>query len=171
MAGRFDEALPLLERALDISPDGRPISWRLDHLITMALADIRRRSGDEVGAEAVAAIVREDYAVRVAAGLEHENLDFWGALIAAFDRDHDAAIDRLRSSIRRGMRDKIIFESPQFEELRDDPRFIAVRQELDEILAEEREKVLQLICFNNPVPDDWRPLPETCEGVVERAET
>ena len=69
------------------------------------------------------------------------------------------------------MRDKIIFESPQFEELRDDPRFIAVRQELDEILAEEREKVLQLICFNNPVPDDWRPLPETCEGVVERAET
>ena len=46
----------------------------------------------------------------------------------------------------------------------------SVQKKLDEILAAEHEKVLQLICFNNPVPDDWRPLPETCEGVVERAE-
>ena len=29
----------------------------------------------------------------------------------------------------------------------------------------EHDKVLQLICFNNPVPDDRRPLPETCDGV------
>ena len=32
----------------------------------------------------------------------------------------------------------------------------------------ERDKILQLICFNNPVPDDWQPLPETCEGVEQR---
>jgi hypothetical protein len=36
------------------------------------------------------------------------------------------------------------------------------------MLAEEHSKVLQLICFNNPVPDDWQPMPETCEGVVEK---
>ena len=108
--------------------------------------------------------------MRVAAGLKNANTDLWGALISAFDRDYDAAIDRLRSSIRRGLRDKAVFRAPEFDELRDDPRFIGVQTELDEILVEEHEKVLQLICFNNPVPDDWRPLPETCEGVVERPE-
>ena len=165
-AGRFDEALPLLERAMDLSPEGRPIAFRYPPVATMLLAEGRRRSGDEAGAQAAATLVRDDYAARVAAGFKNENLDFWGALIAAFDRDFDAAIDRLSSSIRRGMRDKVIFDVPEFDELRDDPRFTAVQQELDEILAEEHEKVLQLICFNNPVPDFWRPLPETCEGVV-----
>jgi len=51
------------------------------------------------------------------------------------------------------------------EDLRDEPRFVALRQELDAIVAAEHDKVLQLICFNNPVPDDWQPMPETSEGV------
>jgi hypothetical protein len=33
----------------------------------------------------------------------------------------------------------------------------------------EHDKVLQLICFNNPTPDNWQPLPETCEGVAEQS--
>jgi hypothetical protein len=59
----------------------------------------------------------------------------------------------------------MFFDDPVFEDLRDDPRFVALKQELNAILAVEHEKVLQLICFNNPVPDDWQPMPETCEGV------
>ena len=35
------------------------------------------------------------------------------------------------------------------------------------ILAAEHDKVLQLICFNNPVPGDWQPMLEACEEVVE----
>jgi tetratricopeptide (TPR) repeat protein len=169
-AGRIDEALPLLERALELSPEGRPIAFRYPIVATILLAEGRRRSGDEAGAQAAAVLARDEYAARVAGGLKDANTDLWGALIKAFDRDYDAAIDLLRLSIRRGLRDKTVFGAVEFDDLRDDPRFIAVQQELDEILAEEREKVLQLICFNNPVPDDWRPLPETCEGVVEQAE-
>jgi TolB-like protein len=167
-ARHFDEALPLLERALDLSPEGRPIAWRYPIVATIYLAESRRRSGDEAGAQAAAVLARDEYAAGVAAGLRNANTDLWGALIAAFDRDNDAAIDHLRSSIRRGLRDKSVFGAPEFDDLRDDPRFIEVQQELDEILAEEHEKVLQLICFHNPVPDDWRPLPETCNGVVEQ---
>jgi TolB-like protein len=166
IAGRVDEALPLLEKALDFGPEGRPIASHLDHLMTMTLAEARRRSGDEEGAQAAAAIVMDDHAARIAAGRKHENLDVWGALIAAFDGDYDSAITSLRSAVDRGLRDKIVFDDLIFEELRDDPRFISIREDLDAILADEREKVLQLICFNNPVPDDWRPLPQTCEGVV-----
>jgi hypothetical protein len=39
---------------------------------------------------------------------------------------------------------------------------------MEAIVAEEHEKILQLICFNNPVPDEWQPMPETCEGVQEQ---
>jgi TolB-like protein/Flp pilus assembly protein TadD len=170
-AGRIDEALPLLERALELSPEERPIAFRYPIVATTLLAEGRRRSGDEAGAQAAAVLARDEYAAHVAAGLKNASTDFWGALIAAFDRDYDAAIERLRSSIIRGLRDKTTFGALEFDGLRDDPRFIAVQQELDEILAVEHEKVLQLICFNNPVPDDWRPLPETCEGVVQQGGT
>jgi hypothetical protein len=54
------------------------------------------------------------------------------------------------------------------DDLRDEPRFVALRQEMEVLLAEEHDKILQLICFKNPVPEDWQPMPETCEGVVER---
>jgi len=165
-SNRIDEALPLLERALDLGPDNRPIRSHLDLYLTMMLAEARRITGDEAGAQAVAEIVRQDYAARVTAGQQHENLDVWGALIAAFDGDRDGAIALLRSAVQHGLRAKDeIFNELIFEPLWDDPRYIELQAELDAILAEEHEKVLQLICFNNPVPDDWRPLPETCEGV------
>jgi tetratricopeptide (TPR) repeat protein len=170
-AGRFDEALRLLERALELSPEGRPIAFRYPILATTLLAECRRRSGDEAGAQAAAVLARDEYDARVAAGLKDVNTDLLGSGIAAFDRNYDAAIELLRSSINRGLRDKTVFRAAEYDELRDDPRFAEVQKELDEILAAEHEKVLQLICFNNPVPDDWRPLPETCEGVVEQSET
>jgi hypothetical protein len=55
-----------------------------------------------------------------------------------------------------------------YEAMWDDPRFVAMQQELDGILDKERAKVLQLLCFNNPAPAGWQPLPETCEGLVEQ---
>ena len=90
-------------------------------------------------------------------------------MIAAFEHDPDRVIATLKSSMRLGLRDPNIFDEPIFEDLRDEPRFTALQREMDALLAEEHDKVLQLICFNNPVPDDWQPLPETCEGVVEQS--
>ena len=55
-----------------------------------------------------------------------------------------------------------------FDELQQEPRFVALREKLHSMLLVEHEKVLQLICFNNPVPNEWQPLPETCEGVKEQ---
>jgi TolB-like protein/Tfp pilus assembly protein PilF len=167
-AGRVSEALPLLERALDLSPDGRPIVSHLDLYMTMMLARARQQSGDELGAEAAASIARQDHAARVATGRRHVNLDLWGADIALFDGDYDKAFAYLESSVDKGLRDKAVFKDFDFDNIRDDPRFIAIQTKFDAILAEEHEKVLQLICFNNPVPDIWRPMPETCERVVEQ---
>jgi TolB-like protein/Tfp pilus assembly protein PilF len=170
LAGRIDEALPLYERSLEFVPEGRPPGTISFHLVlTMHLALARRKAGDEAGAQAAAQIVRQDHAARRAAGRKNPIMDIAEAQLAAFDNDPDHAISSLKSAVQRGLRNRpYTFEDPIFESLQDDSRFIALREELAEILADEHAKVLQLICFNNPVPDDWQPLPETCEGVVEQ---
>ena len=167
LAGRIDEALPLYERSLDFVPEGRPLPQPVPLVQTMWLAHARRKAGDEAGAQAAAQIVRQDHAARRAAGEKNQDQDTAEAMIAAFEHNPDRAIAALKSAMQRGLRINV-FDSPIFEDLQDEPRFVALREELDAILAAEHDKVLQLICFNNPVPDDWRPLPETCEGVDNR---
>ena len=88
-------------------------------------------------------------------------------MIAAFEHDPDRAIAALDTAIDQGLRDRWFFDDPIFDELHNEPRFGALRKELDEILALEHEEVLQLLCFNNPAPNEWQPLPETCEGVTK----
>ena len=170
LAGRIDEALPLYERLREFVPEGQPIAGYFPLVATMQLALARRRAGDEDGAQAAAQIVRQVHATRRAAGRKNPEQDQAEAMIAAFEHDPDGVIAALKSAIQRGQRFSLSFDDPIFEDLWDEPRFVALQQELDAILAAEHDKVLQLICFNNPTPDNWQPLPETCEGVVERLE-
>lgn len=94
--------------------------------------------------------------------------DVYEAMIAAFDHDGDRAIAALAKAVRHRLRASWVVGDPVFFcEMRDEPRFATLRRELNEILAEEQNRILQLICFNNPVPEEWRPLPGTCKGVVE----
>ena len=165
-AGRLEEALPLYERLLELTPEGRPISGRLER--TMRLAQSRRKTGDEGGAQTAAQIARLDHAARSAVGAANQFQDLTEAMLAAFDRDPDRVIAALKSAIQRGLRAKLLIDDPIFEESRDDPRFVALQQELETILAAEHEEVLQLICFNNPAPGIWQPMLQTCEGVEKQ---
>lgn len=169
-ARRFTEALPLYERALDFdAPRGRLMSVPLPHQNTMRLALARRKTGDEDGAQAAAEIVRQDLAARRAAGRTNPVLDWAEAMIAAFDNDPERSIALLRSAVQRGLRVRAgVITDPIFDDLREEPGFVAIKQDLDALIADEHDKVLQLICFNNPVPNDWQPLPETCAGVVQQ---
>jgi TolB-like protein/Tfp pilus assembly protein PilF len=165
-AGRIDEALPLYERLRDFRPEGRPI--RVSNEVTMRLALARRKAGDEDGAQAAAQIARQDHAALSAAGAKDQFHYRTEAMIAAFENNPGRVIAALKSAMQHGLRDPQFFSDPIFEDLWGEPRFVALQQELDTILAAEHDKVLQLICFNNPVPDDWQPLRETCEGVEEQ---
>ncbi len=162
-AGRIDEALALYERALDLSPEGGPIlAWGPYYMVQLAVA--RRKAGDEEGAQAAAGMIRGLVAEHAAAESDQEH-DVGAAMLAAFDHDSAGAIEALRSALQHGLRSWLVLDDPVFEDLRDEPGFVVLRQELDAILAEEHDKVLELICFNNPVPIDWQPMPETCDGV------
>jgi TolB-like protein/thioredoxin-like negative regulator of GroEL len=166
---RAGEALPLLEKALARAPDGRPIDHFLGHKATLELAELRRQFGDEEGAQTAARIVREDLAALRAAG--RDNIDFRvaEATLAIFDKDFDRAIDSLGKAVERGLRDRNFHTLSSWagDQLEGNPRFSALLEHLDSLIAEEHRKVLQLICFNNPTPDQWRPMPETCEGVAD----
>ncbi len=165
-AGRIDEALPLYERLRELGPEGYPVAMNWE--ATMQLAVARRRAGDESGAQAAAQILMKDVtAYRRAIG-ESSQTRTADALLAAFDNDHDGVIAALRAAMELGLRNPQVFADAIFEDLRADERFVSLQQELDELLAEEHYKYLQLVCFNNPVSDDWRPMPETCEGVIEQ---
>jgi TolB-like protein/predicted Zn-dependent protease len=166
--GRYDDALPYFERLLALAPADRPIPAGQPLVQTMRLALLRRRAGNEAGAQEAAEIVRRDLAALQSADRRNRQFDMARAASAAFDGDKEKAIDALESSVDHGLRAPWMFDDPLFEDIRDDRRFIAVKENAAELLAGEHDKVLQLICFNNPTPDNWQPLPETCEGVVER---
>jgi tetratricopeptide (TPR) repeat protein len=164
-AGRIDEALPLYERAIDFASEDRPISAPVSDFRMLWLALARRKAGDEDGAQAAAQIVRRDYAARRAAGSKNQEQLNAEAMIAAFEHNPDRVITTMKSAIQLGLRNPQAFDDPIFEFMGNESRFVTLQQELDVILAAEHDNVLQLICFNNPAPGNWQPLPETCKSV------
>jgi tetratricopeptide (TPR) repeat protein len=167
-ARSFDRALTIYERAYAAAPIDRPISGNMPVIKTMRLAYLRRLFGDESGAQTLAAIAREENARQQAARVRDGYFYVAVASIAAFDNETERAIATLRTGVHdSNLRLKLFYDEPFFDVLRNDPEFVKLERELDDILAVEHEEILQLICFNNPAPNEWRPLPETCEGVVE----
>jgi TolB-like protein/Flp pilus assembly protein TadD len=165
LADRLDEALPLYEQLFESAPEGRPISQPAPDIRTMRLALARRRAGDEDGAQMVAEIVRQDLVARHTAGQKNQEKNEAEAMLAAFENNTEGVIVALESAIQLGLRNIRVFDDPAFEGMSNEPRFILLKQELEQVLTAEHDKVLQLICFSNPAPGNWQPLPETCEGV------
>jgi hypothetical protein len=87
------------------------------------------------------------------------------AMVAAIEGDREQVLASLSDAIDAGLRDDFIFREPAMAPYIEDPEFQALAASLDAILEEEHRNTLQLICFNNPVPEAWQPLPKTCEGV------
>jgi TolB-like protein len=165
-AGRIEEALPLFERFYQFATEGGPISQPVTDVALLRLALVRRIKGDEPGSETVLELVKQSLAARRRAGRHNQEQLLVEAMVAAFENDTEAAISKIVSAVRSGLRNPQIFGDRVFEGIRTEPRFVAIQLELETILAAEHEKVLQLICLDNPVPANWQPLPETCEGLI-----
>ncbi len=177
ITGRIADALPLYERLYMPAADA-PLTFNASSrgpykepvpvMRLMRLAYGRRLAGDEAGAQAAANLARRGHEILLDAGHKNHNRFRAEAMIAAFEGRKADAITALRSAIRYGMRGQLELTDPVFDVVRDEPGFMQVEEELEAILAAEHAQVLQFICFNNPVPNDWQPLPETCEGVVQQ---
>jgi TolB-like protein len=167
-ASRYREALPLLEQAFARAPEGQPIPHVfLGPRPTLWLAEARRRAGDEQGAQYAAEIVRQDLAALRATGRDYSELRLTEAMLEAFDRDVDGVVSMLEKAVDLGLRDRTLhFSGESFAPFRDQPRFRALLQKLDALAEAEHRAILQLVCFHNPAPDEWQPLPETCADVT-----
>ena len=166
LAGQIEKSRELFDRLRQFQPTDRPISKSIN--TTMRLALVLRRMGDEDKAQEASRVAKQDHKMRIDAGLVNQFSARNEAMFAAFDEDTDAALEAITRAIELGWRNPGLFRDPIFDEMRNEPRFVALRQNVDDLLAEQWEEVLQLICFNNPVPHAWRPLPETCDGVTEQ---
>ena len=94
------------------------------------------------------------------AGASAEHAIHWES-----DGEGSFSLENIEKAIEKGPRDPSLFSEPAFDTLRESPEFQALDSRQESILAEQRITALQMICFNNPIPDAWQPLPETCLGV------
>lgn len=168
-ARRYKEALELFEEWLARSDE---TGSSLNAGTYLAIADLRRRAGDEFGAEALEERAEEWIAQARKTGVDFGYKYIGQAFFHAYFGNHDEALDSLAFAVdERGIREKDIFEHPLFAELQDNPRWSQLMVRLDRILAAERELALQIMCHDNPVPDAWQPLPQTCQGVPRQTAT
>lgn len=134
---------------------------------TARMAYGRLAAGDTTGAGEILAMVKKDIRLRKQAGIRDSYMLRAAAMVAAIEGDHEQVLANLDAAIDAGLRDHFMFREPAMQPYLEDPEFQAIVARLDAILQEEHRKTLQLICFNNPAFEVWRPLPASCEGVEE----
>ena len=166
VARRFDQAYELAKQAF---ARAEAAGTALFPGVLLRIADIHRRAGDMIAAEAIA----DEAAVRFEE-LENTGAEFRmryvnHALLHAYHDRHKEALDSLRFAIEeRGFRGEGLFIDPLLDKMRELPPFRELVTYVKALNAQERQETLQLICLENPVPDAWQPLPETCEGLEKK---
>jgi hypothetical protein len=82
------------------------------------------------------------------------------AVLADFDGRQEEAIDEITAAIDEGYRARVWLDEENWTV--GGPRFDAQRKRLDDILAEQRAEVVEMLCGPEPVSSTWEPAPETC---------
>jgi TolB-like protein/Flp pilus assembly protein TadD len=164
LAGRFEESQALYAQLRRVLPNGLVVD-NLDlttrPMIQMAYA--YRLAGDEDAAAEALAVHREDMAKRVATGVVFYTDYVAMAVARVVEDDADGALTALRTAMDMGWRDPLVLREPCLQKLGGDPRFAALKSELEQLIAADHAKVLQLICHDNPIPTVWQPRKETCQ--------
>jgi TolB-like protein/Tfp pilus assembly protein PilF len=167
LSGDIDQAQVLYEELLVLHPDRPIIDGTSGTVVATVRAALGRlRAGDEAGAMDLIELATKDLRQRSRAGFVNAEYYRSAAIIEALKGDNDAALKNLAKAIEAGPREPSLFLEPAFDALGGSPEFQALESRLNSILAAQRGKALQMICFNNPVPDTWQPLAATCEGVA-----
>ena len=166
LSGEIEQAQILYEEMLS-QLAGRPVYYPMYATLepTARAAFGRLNSGDAKGADELVKLAMQWQREHARAELRGNGYYRAGAILAGLEGDQATALLNLENAISSGLRDRSVFSEPALQAFRDVPQFHELEARLEAILASEREKALQMICFNNPVADAWQPLASTCEGV------
>jgi len=164
LAGRFAESQALYRQLRQVLPNGLVVDQLfLSTRPMVQMAYAFRLAGDEGAAADALAVHRKDTAKRVASGVVSFTDHVAVAMARAVEDDADGALAALRKAMDMGWRDPLVLREPCLRKLGGDPRFAALKAELERLVAAEHAKVLQLICHDNPIPTVWQPRKETCQ--------
>ncbi|EAQ98106.1 membrane protein [Congregibacter litoralis] len=160
--GRYGEAVELWQRALVPSKFGEAVYANGGLENTARLVHALQQMGEDDQAAKQLEVLR---AFRASFGEESVQARYWflgEANMALLAGDRDAALKALQRADEEGLADVDALNEPILNTIRDEPVFEIVRQNVASRAVENREKVVTLICENNPVPDHWRPLESSC---------
>jgi len=166
MAGDYDRSLGLYLELQDQAYDGLVLSGDngLVSHARMVWLLAQRQEMDQ--ARNAAALLTDRVQTRRELGVDAEWEPIAEAVMAMAFANEEQALAQLRQSLELGLRDTSFFEEPAFEPLAANPEFLSIRAQVQQELDREHAEMLQLMCFNNPVPNSWQPLEATCRGVT-----
>jgi TolB-like protein/Flp pilus assembly protein TadD len=165
-AGRFEESQLYYEQLSARSPTGI-VTDSLDAASrpTLRMAWGYLQSGNEIAAKHAIAMHREDMEKRQALDAVY----FWDYLAEAMAQSIEGntpdVFTAIQTAIDKGFRNTAFFREPSMVPVAQHPDFLALKAEVEQLLAVEHVEILQLICHENPIPDIWQPMQKTCVGV------
>ncbi|HLF29400.1 MAG TPA: hypothetical protein VI566_00030, partial [Xanthomonadales bacterium] len=167
LAGRFQESQQLYAQMQKLSPSGVIVDTRDSSARpTLRMAYAYKLAGDDAAAAHEIDIHRQDLEKRRQVGLLYATDYVAEAMARSVEGKADGTFEAIRSAIEAGFRDDALFREPSLQWLAEHPELLALKAEVGQLLAAEHAEVLQLICHDNPIPDIWQPLNETCAGVA-----
>ncbi len=171
-AGDYPRARPILEEMWQRS-DGRITRFGLFRIASAAaLIDIRRDAGEEAEVGELVAAIRDDVRRYREAGVirtglfssgdyEEGSADYEEGLAAYLAGEPERGLALIANGVKDGL---FIPQSETYlQALYDDPGFAPIRARQEARQARERERVLAIVCTDNPYAAVWQPAEGTCE--------
>jgi TolB-like protein len=111
--------------------------------------------------------VDRDLATRAGTATDSYGSLVWDRGLHAFlVGNRTVALEYFRSAVADGYYSLDDFDDPMLAALAGQEEFEALRRQVQEILDAERDKALVMLCTENPVPEHWQPLAETCQDAT-----
>jgi Tfp pilus assembly protein PilF len=165
--GRYAEARPVLEKSWQSlgrrMPGLEVNAWMAYH--AEALVAALRDAGEETAANQVLAEFKDWVRRNREAGTVMTSwdmsVDYFEGLCRYFGGERDAGLALMSRAAEDGywIRPPAPFQQPMYQ----DPGFAAILERQKARQAREREKVLSVVCANNPYAEVWQPTETTCE--------
>ncbi len=171
-AGEYGRARPILEEMWQ--RNGRRVGYR--SLIQIheaaALIAIRRDAGMEAEAGEVLAAIRDNVRryreAGYTGGWRFLSVDYNEGLAAYLAGEREKGLALIAKGAENGR--FILPNEAYLQVLYDDPGFAPIRAAQEARQVRERDKVLAVICTDNPYAAVWQPAQETCEQLVAASE-
>ena len=167
MAGRYADSQRYYQQARALSPIGIVFdTLNSSTLSTVRMAFNYKQAGDLDSARHAIELHRKDMAKRADIGQIFYTDHLAEAMAQAIEGNEEGAFESIRGAVDEGFREPAFFREPAIQNLAGHPEFLAIKAEVQQLVDIEHAEVLQLICNDNPIPQIWQPMKQTCAGVT-----